>query len=216
MSLGALRIGTLCLVACMAAGCTARVNTPTTLKTIKVENKNSAAADSGIPMNTDGFFAGDMDAENTISTECVAAWRKELKGDTEGAMKQLEELNAKFPKMTTIAMMQGQVLSHAGRKEEAVKYFRDAVRGSEFSSLHQFKLAEALSKTGKSKEAADAYRKVLDKAPDFVPAKVGLARALFQQDKSSKEAAELLDDVLAKFPDNKEAAQLKTELAAGK
>ncbi len=216
MSSRGLRALALCLIACIGAGCNARVSTPTTLKTVPIENKNTPSANTTLSMNTDGFMAGDMDAETVIANECLAAWRKELKGKTDEALKQLEDLNAKYPKMTTIAMMQGQICDHAGRTDESVRYFRDAVRGSEFSSLHQFKLGEALRKSGKSKEAIDAYRKVLKAAPDFVPAKTGLARALLEQDKSSTEAVELVEAVLTASPNDKEALEIKSNLSASK
>lgn len=216
MTAGAWKTLALCVASCLAAGCGARVTTPTTLKTVPIEKKNTHSAQTSIPMSSDGFLAGDMDAETVISTECVAAWRRELKGDTKGALKQLEDLNTKYPRMTTIAMMQGQICEHAGRKEEAVKFYRAAVRGSEFSTLHQFKLAQALRKAGKSKEAEDSYRKVVKAAPDFTPGKLGLARALFEQDQKSAEAVQLVDDVLTAHPEDQEAKALAAELKAGK
>jgi predicted Zn-dependent protease len=149
-----------------------------------------------------------MVMEDEISTKCLAAWRIGIAGDLKTAMAQLDALSQKYPKVPTILSMQGQLLDHFGKKQEAIKYYRKAGGGREFSTLNEFKLAEDLRKTKQDKEAIVYYRRLLECDSKFVPAKIGLAKTLLDIDKSSLEAKKELEAALAIEPNNKEAQEL--------
>ncbi|HNB21289.1 MAG TPA: tetratricopeptide repeat protein [Candidatus Obscuribacter sp.] len=138
----------------------------------------------------------DMEAEGIISRECLEAWRKALKGDEKGAIAQLDELEKRYPKVSTVQFMKGQVLEHLGKGEEAVKYYRASLDNSEYSSIRQFKLAQAYLKLKKFKEAETIYRKLLKTFTDFPDAKLGLARCLIAQDTHTKEGHQLLAETV--------------------
>jgi len=147
----------------------------------------------------------DLQTEAVVSESCVQAWRQAIAGDCDGAIKKLKELDTKYPKVATIRFMIGQVLEKCGRKKEAVQYYKDAVREFEFSSIHVYKLAEAMRTTGDAKGSIPHYRKLLRAAPGFSAGKMGLAKALLAIDPNSKEARGLLNQVLEVEPANKEA-----------
>lgn len=161
----------------------------------------------------------DMAAEDVIAKECLQAWRKALKGDEKGSLAQLDELEKRYPKYSTIKFMKGQVLEHLGKGEEAIKYYRESLDNSEFSSIRQFKLAEALRKTKKYKDSEQLYRKLLKTFTDFPDAKLGLARCLIAQDDHSKEGHQLvaetviLCEALVKTREDSKVAEGKRVLA---
>src|SRR5262249_16701804 len=147
----------------------------------------------------------DGEAEAAVSSGCVEAWRKCLRGDQEGAIKQLKELDKQYPRVSTVHFMLGQVMERGGKKQEAIKYYRDAVRQADFDSMHLFKLAEALRTTGDAKGSIPYYRKLLQGASDipagksdpakyleFPPGQLGLAKALLKIDPNSEEAKGLI------------------------
>jgi predicted Zn-dependent protease len=149
-----------------------------------------------------------MTMEDEISTKCLAAWRTGLAGNLKEALAQLDVLAQKYPHVPTILSMQGQLLDHFGKKKEAVKYYRQAAVGREFSTLNVYKLAEDLRATKQDKEAITYYRRLLECDPKFVPGKIGLAKALLDMDKKSVEAKKELEGALAIEPDNKDAQAL--------
>lgn len=141
-------------------------------------------------------FEQDMAIEGEVSSGCVEAWRKGLKGDEKGAMKQLNDLSQRYPNVGTISFMKGQILDHLGKKEQAIAFYQQAITGKEFSTIHIFKLAEALRVTHRDKEAIEQYNRLLAAAPDFVPGKLGLAKSLLAVDKNSKQAREQLESAV--------------------
>ncbi|HEY9788458.1 MAG TPA: tetratricopeptide repeat protein [Candidatus Obscuribacterales bacterium] len=140
--------------------------------------------------------AFDMQTEAIVSRECVEAWRKALKGDEQGSISQLKDLEKRYPNVSTIKLMMGQCLEHLGKRQEAIEYYRKALENSEFSSIRVFKLAEALRRSGKYSEAATHYRKLIKTAPNFADGKLGLAISLRQQDKNSEEAKKLFSETV--------------------
>ncbi|MBU6451597.1 MAG: tetratricopeptide repeat protein [Cyanobacteria bacterium REEB67] len=135
---------------------------------------------------------GDMATMEAVSNGCLKAWRKACGGDKKGALAILGDLEKHYPGVLTVQMMTGQVYEHFGDNKEAVEHYRKAVTGSEFSSFHLFKLAEAMRKNGDHKGAAANYRKVIKMAPEFGAANLGLAKCLLAEDKQSAEARTLL------------------------
>ncbi|MCC7532003.1 MAG: tetratricopeptide repeat protein [Candidatus Melainabacteria bacterium] len=184
--------------ALLICGCTSSVKTDATkLAQVKVkfgqyspELASPEASAAGTKIDID------MGAEEVIAKECLQAWRKAIKGDEKGAISQLDELEKRYPTYSTVKFMKGQVLEQFGRGEEAIKYYRQSLDNSEFSSIRQFKLAEALRKTKKYKDAEMIYRKLLKTFTDFPDAKLGLARCLIAQDDHSKEGHQLLEETV--------------------
>jgi tetratricopeptide (TPR) repeat protein len=192
------------------SGCSGNVRTPSELPVV-----NTAA-----PSQQGGAQIGEssisQEAEEAVSEGCVQAWRKALHGDEEGAMKQLTELDNKYPKVITVRFMMGQVKEHVGKKKEALQYYRDAVGKSRFNSMYLFKLAEAERTAGNAKESIQHYRQLIQMNPQFVPGKLGLAHALYDVDATSSEVRKELKEVLAIEPDNKEAQEFQRSLDKGK
>ncbi|HEY9731475.1 MAG TPA: tetratricopeptide repeat protein [Drouetiella sp.] len=154
-----------------------------------------------------GFNA---EVETAVANQSLIAWRKAIAGDEKGSLALLDQLDEKYPNILTLKFMRGQVLEHFGKKKEALKYYQMAVTGNEFSSFKLFKLAEIKRTTGDAKGAAEDYRLLVKRAPDFAPAKLGLAQALLQLDKKSEEGRKLVEEVLAAEPANKEAKAIQS------
>jgi tetratricopeptide (TPR) repeat protein len=191
-----------CITLGTLAACANRIDTPQSWQNslLPGNTKDSLRSNS-----SQEITAVDLAAEDAISKDCVAAWRKALAGNEKGAMAQLKALNQKYPKVATIRFMIGQVLEHDGKKTEAIQYYKDAVRDFEFSSIHLYKLAEAMRTTGDASGSISQYRKLLQAAPDFVDGRLGLAKALLQLDPKSTEAKEQLHEVLKGEPGNPDA-----------
>jgi tetratricopeptide (TPR) repeat protein len=154
----------------------------------------------------------DMEAEEVVSKGCVEAWRNAIAGDQAGAMRQLEDLDKRYPKVVTIQFMMGQVLERGGKKQEAIAHYRAAVKDSRFNMMYLFKLAESLRTTGDAKGAAENYRQLIGLNPGFAPARLGLARALFMLDKDSSEARQEAERALALDPSSKETKDFLSEM----
>lgn len=191
-----------CLLAAQTAvlicGCTSTVQTDST-KLAKLQMKNGQYSPELV--TKEASAAGtkidvDMGAEEVIAKECLEAWRKALKGEGKAAIDQLNDLEKRYPTYSTIKFMKGQVLERLGKGEESIKYYRESLDNSEFSSIRQFKLAEALRRMKKYKDAEQIYRKLLKSFADFPDAKLGLARCLILQDKTSKEGHQLLEETV--------------------
>ncbi|MBS2002318.1 MAG: tetratricopeptide repeat protein [Cyanobacteria bacterium SZAS LIN-5] len=153
-----------------------------------------------------GFNA---EVETAVAEQSLIAWRKALAGDEKGSLAMLDKLDEKYPDILTLKFMRGQILEHFGKKKEALKYYQMAVTGNEFSSIKLFKLAEIKRTTGDAKGAVEDYRLLVQRAPDFAPAKLGLAQSLLALDKNSEEGKKLVEEVLAAEPANKEAKAIQ-------
>jgi len=174
------------------------------------ESKVQAGADPFAHRSNDSTFQSELEMEAAVSDRCTEAWRKEIKGDTEGALSELDELGRLYPHSNTVSMMKGQVLEHSGNKVKAIEFYRTATTGNELMDIHTFKLAELLRTTGDIKGAIAEYRKLLKGSPDFSYAHLGLAKCLRIQNPSSQEASSEIEMVLKQDPENKEALALKS------
>jgi tetratricopeptide (TPR) repeat protein len=169
-------------------------------------SREASALVSAQNQQLSGFNAA---VETAVADQSLVAWRKATSGDEKGALKMLDDLDRKYPDILTLKFMRGQVYEHFGQKKEALKYYQMAVSGNEFSSLKLYKLAEIKRTTGDAKGAIEDYKLLLQRAPSFVPAELGMAQALVVVDKNSAEARKLVDQVLANEPENKEAIALQ-------
>ncbi len=155
----------------------------------------------------------DMAAEREVADQSLVAWRLALAHQEAPAMKILTGLEEKYPKMTTIDFMIGQVEEYCGKNGEAVKYYKKSVKNCEFNSLHLFKLANSLLNNHKPKEAILYYRKLIEKTPKFAPAHLGLAKALLESKSTDTQTIKNeLNQVLQIEPDNIEAKALLTQI----
>jgi tetratricopeptide (TPR) repeat protein len=159
--------------------------------------------------SNDSTFQSELEMEAAVSDKCTEAWRKEIKGDTEGALAELDELAHHYPHSNTVSMMKGQVLEHSGNKKKAIEFYRAATTGNELVDIHTFKMAELLRTSGDIKQAIVQYRKLLKGSPDFTYAHLGLAKCLRTEDPGSQEAISEIELVLKQEPENKEALALK-------
>ena len=183
--------------------CSSRVAAPELSSPVQVTSQSQPVSDPS--QLGQGAIMSDRDAEAAIDGACVEAWRKELAGDEKGAVKQLNDLDRKYPRVSTVRFMLGQVMEHSGKKQEAIKYYHEAVGQSDFDSLHLFKLAEALRTTGNAEGAIPYYRKLLKGAPQFTAGQLGLAKALLDVEPKSPEALGILHQIVKDDPKNKEA-----------
>jgi tetratricopeptide (TPR) repeat protein len=193
----------------LLTSCSGQIHTPVSGLSgggIDARLRNDPAAPQLLPDTTDG------EKDAALSEGCVEAWRKALKGDEAGAMKQLQELDKRYPQAVTVKFMMGQVADHSGKKKQAAEYYRQAVGKSRFNSMYLFKLAESLRTAGNVKEAAPRYRELIALNPDFVPARVGLAECLWKSDKTSQEARQQVQKALELDPKNQKALELSQEL----
>jgi len=202
------------LAATVLGGCTTTVQAPssslgkvTTAAVPEILPDAEQRARAGLGRSENSLDA-EMTIEGEVSGACVHAWRTGLAGDKKGALAELDALSQKYPNVSTVSFMKGQVLAHFGDKEEAIKYYRQAATDKEFSAVRVFKLAEELRAVKRDKEAVIEYRRLLACQPDFVPGKVGLAKVLLDQDKSSAEAKKELESALSIEPKNKDAQEL--------
>ncbi len=191
------------------AGCSGQVTTPDgRLADLDIGDVKHRSSSGGIQIGE----PLDLQAEEEIATGCLTAWRQALAGDDDGAMLKLKDLEKKHPKATTVVFMMGQIAEHGGRKEDAVRYYAQVAEKSKSNNMYLFKLAESLRATGDANKAAARYRELIERFPDFAPGRVGLARALMEVDRHSREAARQIQVVLDTDPDNKEALKLREEM----
>jgi tetratricopeptide (TPR) repeat protein len=182
----------------MLSSCTTSVQAPSNIGSVKISDGNSAVPSGGAnEAESQNASEAEMEMEGVVSKGCVEAWRKALKGDEKGSMSQLNDLGKRYPGVTTITFMKGEVMEHLGKKKEAVEFYKQSVGAKEFSMLHIFKLAEALRKTGQNKDAIVQYKRLVKIQPDFAPGHLGLGSSLLALDKNSTEGKEELSLVIA-------------------
>lgn len=115
------------------------------------------------PMANNTHF--DMAAEDAIANSCIHAWRKAVNDqDEKAAMAELLALEAKYPQVSTIPLMMGQVKTHFKKNKEAIFFFEKALKGSEFSTMHRIKLAQAYKNDGQYAKAVKLYEQILRRA----------------------------------------------------
>lgn len=167
----------------------------------------------------------DADAQEVIATETLAAWRVAVKhakqgntpaaewkaqraADEKEAMRQLVDLQQRYPKSSSVPFMMGQVQDHFGKHDEAAKHFRSSVENNTRNPMYLFKLAESEYKAGEYDKAIEHYRTITSQNADEWFVKLGLARALLKKDPHNSEAQQLLQEVIKAAPENEEARNL--------
>lgn len=109
----------------------------------------------------------DMAAEDAIANSCIHAWRKAVNDqDEKAAMAELLALETKYPQVSTIPLMMGQVKTHFKKNKEAIFFFEKALKGSEFSTMHRIKLAQAYKNDGQYAKAVKLYEQILKRGGD--------------------------------------------------
>jgi tetratricopeptide (TPR) repeat protein len=182
----------------LLSSCTTTVQAPgAPLGQVTIQGGNGVPSAGTAELQSEGASEAEMEMEGVVSRGCLDAWRKALKGDEKGSMSVLDDLSRKYPSVTTVTFMKGECLDRLGKKKEAIQFYKQAVSPKEFSTLHIFKLAEALRTTGQNKDAIPQYRRLIEIAPGFAPGHIGLATSLLALDKHSPEATKELDLVLS-------------------
>ena len=103
--------------------------------------------------------------------------------------------------------IKGSVLLQRKEYKNAITYLKDAtIRAPKGSQFHYF-LAMALSQVGRIEEAKTEFMSAIALAPDFIPAKLNLAK-LLAADGLQAEAIKLCEDILKIQPDNVDALQI--------
>jgi tetratricopeptide (TPR) repeat protein len=97
----------------------------------------------------------------------------------------------------------GRVLGDAGRTDEAIEHYREALRlKPDYAEAH-YNLASALARSGRSEEASEHYQRLLQLEPDNAEAHHGLGRILAGMGKTD-EAIEHYHQALEASPLNAE------------
>lgn len=160
--------------------------------------------------------------DELISKETLKAWRHALahddpqgmvgdkykeqrRKDEEEAMDMLKKLSEAHPGSSYIKTMMGQVKQHFGKKEEAANYYEEALLQNRRDPILIFKAAEMRRNSGNLPQAQIYYRQVLKLQPDFPGAQVGLARCLMANSGTAADGKKMIDEILAKDPEDKEA-----------
>lgn len=225
----ALSLGAALILVSISTGCSSRMETPASIKD-GMSGPIAGSADKNSSGNQAGSQAGEvpgsqagaqiqvdphieMAAEEDVAKGCLSAWRKACAGNEKESMAELEALDKRYPKFLTIQMMMGQVLDHFGKGEAAIEHYRKAAVGNEYSSLNQFKLANAYRRAHRYEEAEPIFRKLLNGTPDFAPALVGLADCLAQKPANQAEALKMAQRALELSPQDKDAEALVKRLA---
>jgi Flp pilus assembly protein TadD len=110
----------------------------------------------------------------------------------------------------------GNVLSDAGRNEEALAEYREAIRLRPLFPEAQSNLASTLGALGRSDEAIANYEEALRAAPDNPAIRYNLALELMRHPDRRDEAVRQLGDVLRIQPANASALDLLNQLKAGR
>lgn len=172
----------------------------------------------------------DMAADEIVCKETMAAWNTALshdkkgetadeewkalrKKDEEESMKRLESLAQHYPKASYVKLMMGQVEQHFGKKEEAAKYYEESALQNRRDPITIFKAAEMRRQKGEMPRALRYYRQVLELSPDFPGAKVGEALCLSADKASADEGKKILNELIAKNPNDKAAQDALKQLS---
>lgn len=94
---------------------------------------------------------------------------------------------------------------------DAIEDYRKAVAAHPKSERARLKLADALLIAGAPDEAMTQYQWVAERKPDLPPVRLGLARC-YRRLARADEAGQLLDGLLARFPDHGESLWERGEL----
>jgi predicted Zn-dependent protease len=220
------RLIVVALTALIATACSSRVQAPSQ-ETVSKVDVDTATTSVNTTTSTATTFGEryDADAEEVIATDTLTAWRVAVKhakqgsmpaaewksqraADEKEAMRQLVDLQERYPKSSTVRFMMGQVEDHFGKHDEAVKHFRASTENNTHNSMYVFKLAEAETKSGQYDKAIEHYRMIQSESAEEWFVKLGLARALLKKDPKSVEAHQLLEQVAKAAPENEEAKAL--------
>ena len=131
-------------------------------------------------------------------------------GDLEGAAGAYEQVLRAVPEASRIRSNLGAVYSRLGRYDEAIEQYRRALQGEaggEGEIPIRQNLALALYKTGRTSAAADEARRVVLAQPDNRDALLLLADCHLRLGEDAA-AAELLEPVAARAPDDKAVAYM--------
>lgn len=209
--------------------CSSRMNSEN-LKKVEYADKPNPVAQQQAPSNDPASgsqvtFEQNIGKEQAVADGCLQAWRKAVKEkDEAGAMKMLEELDKKYPGISSVQFMMGQVEDHFGKHKEAVVHFRRAHTTNEFSSMQTFKLAESMRKSGDAKGSIVYYKKLLSNLETATgefhqdtmtqllgSVRMGLASA-YKESGQKAEALVEVKKVLQAEPEKPEAKSLLKEL----
>ncbi|MGA3049226.1 MAG: tetratricopeptide repeat protein [Terracidiphilus sp.] len=126
-----------------------------------------------------------------------------LSGDSDGAQKQFNQLIAGNPSSPELFFFYG-VLLFSHSPDLAIDQFRNEVALAPGSPYAHAMLAYSLMIAGRYVEARQDAQRALAVAPDMEMAQIALGRSLAEQGDTQR-AAELLNQVLQRDPDNLEA-----------
>lgn len=200
------------------------------LKRIEYAEKPNATVAEQAPSNDPNSgsqvtYEQNIGKEQAVADGCLKAWRKAVNEKDEAtAMKMLDELDKKYPGISSVQFMMGQVEDHFGKHKEAVVHFRRAHTTNQFSSMQTFKLAESMRKAGDAKGSIVYYKKLLSNLETATgefhqdtmtqlrdSVRMGLAQA-YKESGQKAEALVEVKKVLAAEPEKPAAKSLLKEL----
>ncbi len=134
-------------------------------------------------------------------------------GNGPGAWKQVQDLLAERPNDARLQLLAGEALRQMGRYDDAATYLKRAAEAPEMHQRATLELVETLAAQRKYKEAADLLGDFLKKEGSTLTGLTRWATLLARAGERDK-AGEVLDQVLASDPNQREALLLKAMLEA--
>lgn len=140
------------------------------------------------------------------------------KNKFEDAVKKFTEVAQNYPRTRPGHMARyyaGLSQERLGRQDEAQKLYREAAAGGyeDLAALARFQLAGVLARTGKSEEAVQLYKQLMDRPAAFVPKPVVmLALADHYRKSNPQEATKLYEQLKKDFPNTAVAEEAEKRL----
>lgn len=214
----------------LLSACASHVQAPEGLSNVAGDSSKSQGATAANAGPGEKFDAA---TDEIISKETLKAWRhaiahddptgmpeaayKELRQRDEAeSMDMLNKLAERFSTSSYIKVMMGQVKQHFGKKEEAAALYEEASLQNRRDPILIFKAAEMRRKSGNNDRALGYYKQVLKLDPEFPGAKAGMARCLMQNKESREEGQKIIDELLAKDPEDKYAKEALADASPAK
>lgn len=214
------------LISVLLSSCASSVQTPQGLATVKIQ---PAAGDGNMVASAGSGEKLDLATDEIICKRSMEAWNTALahdkhdgisdqewqslrKKDEAESMKLLSALSERYPRVSYIKLMMGQVQQHFGHKEEAAKYYEESTLQNRRDPIIVFKAAEMRRQGGDNARALKYYRQVQELTKDFPGARLGEALCLSADKATEAEGKKILQELVAKNPDDKAAQEALKKL----
>ena len=179
---------------------------------VAYEVRGAAALDEGQwDVAAEAFRKGIAHAPNEPSLRHKLGTALAMKGDSQGAVQQFEEVTRRWPGFAKAQYSLGVILAASGRQREAIEHLSAAVKADPAYSEARLQLAEALRLTGRFGESLPQYQQTLTLNPRLAEARLGYGMALAALQRFD-EARTAFSDGARIYPDRREFADALARL----